>query len=99
MMTDLPNPNEFLDEEMEIVDLDGEPYVIIGELEHEGDVFLSLVPYVEDDEDDDEEEIEFVILKEVDENGEYFLATLDNEEQYAKIGNMFLELFASDDDE
>jgi uncharacterized protein YrzB (UPF0473 family) len=95
-MSDLPDGNDFFEEDAEIVDLDGEPFVVIGELEYESGTYLALVPYGE--EDDGEDEIEFVILKEVEEDGEYFLATIDDEELYAKIGGMFLELFDEEDD-
>jgi len=91
--------NEQEQEEAEIVNLDGEPFIIIGELEHEGDIFLALIPYEEEDENSDEEEVEFVILKEAEENGEYFLATIDDEGIYKQIGEMFLEFFEKEMEE
>ncbi|MDR0222718.1 MAG: DUF1292 domain-containing protein [Oscillospiraceae bacterium] len=85
---------EFVEEEAEIVDLDGEPFVVVGELDYEGEIYLALIPYEEGgDDEEEEEEIEFVVLKETEENGERFLATVDDEEKYAKIGEMFLDLF------
>jgi len=90
--------NDFDEEGIEIVELDGEDFEIIGELEYEGETYLALTRYSEE-EDDDEEEGEFIILREVDENGEYNLATIDDEEFSDKIGEMFLELLGEDDEE
>jgi len=83
----------------EIIDLDGEPFISVGELEYEGETYVALTPYNEEEDEEDEvsedgdEEAEFVILREVEENGEYFLATIDDDELYDKIGEMFLEVF------
>ena len=38
-----------------------------------------------------EEDTELVILKVGEENGEEFLATIDNDEEYERIGNIFIE--------
>ena len=100
-MSDVLNKNEYLegDETVEIVELDDSPFEIIGELEHEGDVYLALIPYVEDSEDESSEEsdeikeTEFVILKESEEDGENYLVTVDDSDLYQKIGNIFLNLF------
>jgi uncharacterized protein YrzB (UPF0473 family) len=102
--------NELLDmdmyEDAHIIDLDGEPFEIIGELEHEGGEYLALIAYTPDDEDDigddtQDEQVEFVILKQ--EQGqndeEYYLSTIDDDELYEKIGEMFLKQFASQDEQ
>ncbi|MCL2036244.1 MAG: DUF1292 domain-containing protein [Oscillospiraceae bacterium] len=85
------------EEAVEIVDLDGEPFVIIGELEHEGEVYLALISHedYEKEDENEEDDIEFVILKEVEEeDGELALETVDDDELYEELGNGFLELFA-----
>jgi hypothetical protein len=88
--------NEMLemDEQVEVIDLDGKPFAIIGELEHENELYFALIPYDKEENENEEEELEFVILKEMEENGEHFLATIDDDDFYEKIGGMFLELFA-----
>ena len=87
--------NDFIEEEgVEIVDLDGEPFEIIGELEHEGETYFALIPYSEEDYDEEsEEDVEFVILKESDEEDGYFLVTIDDDDFYDKLGQEFLEMF------
>ena len=80
--------------EPEIVELDGEQFEIIDAMEYEGVNYVALVPYSED-EIDEEDDTEFVVLREVEENGEYFLATIDDDELSDKIGEMFLAHFDS----
>jgi len=98
---DINKGNEIINDpndQVEVVDLDGEQFAVIGELEYEGGVYFALVPY-EEEEVDEYEELEFVILKEVEENGEHFLATIDDDDFYEKIGEMFLELFAENSED
>ncbi|MCL2077517.1 MAG: DUF1292 domain-containing protein [Oscillospiraceae bacterium] len=88
-----PNNGEF---EPDIVELDGEPFEIIDAMEYEGANYLALIPYDEnaDFEDmDGEEETEFIVLREVEENGEYFLSTIDDDRLSDKIGDLFLARF------
>ncbi|MBQ4466458.1 MAG: DUF1292 domain-containing protein [Oscillospiraceae bacterium] len=60
-------------------------------MEENGTVYYALVPYTEDPEAVIEEDTELVILKVGEENGEEFLATIDNDEEYERIGNIFIE--------
>ena len=59
----------------------------------EGDaVYYALVPYMEDPEAMIEEDTELVVLKlGTDENGEDCLSTIDNDEEYERIGRIFLD--------
>ena len=69
-------------------------------LEVDGTVYYGLIPHNEDAETLIEEDTELVILKAgVDENGEDFLSTIDNDEEYERIGQMFLEKSFEEDDE
>ena len=53
--------------------------------------YYALVPYYDDPTKELEADTELVILKsEEDENGEEILASIDNDEEYEKIGAMFL---------
>ena len=89
------NPNELSDGEevVEIIDIDDEPYEIIDTLEYDGITYYALTPFNESGEFGENEE--FSVLQEVEENGEFFLATIDDEETDAKIGKMFEEKFNS----
>ena len=97
-MADVLNSGEYLDEteeNIEIVDLDGEPFEVIGDLEYEGEIYLALVRYKEEAEEAEETDGEFIVLRESQENGEDYLVTVDDNVLYDKIGGMFLEMFSS----
>lgn len=81
---------EFEEYEPQIVELDGEPFEVIDAVCYDGQNYVALVPYTESD-DLEDEEVEFIILKEVEENGEYMLATVDDEELYNEVGEAFIE--------
>lgn len=89
------NSNE--EYEPQIIDLDGEPFEVIDGICYEGTNYVALVPYTESDEM--ETEAEFVILKEIEENGEFLLSTIDDEALYKELGDVFLERFESDFEE
>jgi hypothetical protein len=79
--------------EPDIIELDGEQFEIIDALTFEGVNYLALIPYDENEDEDDEEDAEFIVLKEVEENGEYFLSTIDDDELSDRIGELFLAHF------
>lgn len=87
--------NEGLDENFEeyepqIVDLDGDPFEVIDGICYEGQNYVALVPFTEDDELESED-VEFIILK-VDEQGdETVLSTVDDDDLYDEIGEAFIE--------
>ncbi|MCM1054590.1 MAG: DUF1292 domain-containing protein [Bacteroides sp.] len=81
---------EFEEYEPQIVELDGESFEVIDAVCYDGQNYVALVPYTEDDESEDDE-VEFIILKEVEENGEYMLATVDDEDLYNEVGEAFIE--------
>ena len=68
-------------------------------LEVDGNVYYGLIPHTEDAEAMIEQDTELVILKVGEENGEEFLATIDNDEEYDRIGQMFLDRMDEDDEE
>ncbi|MBR5459994.1 MAG: DUF1292 domain-containing protein [Clostridia bacterium] len=58
-------------------------FEIIGELEHEGNVYFALVPCAEDGD-------EFVILKLAkDEDGNDMLVTIDDDDEFDKVADVF----------
>lgn len=97
------NADEVSDEyEPQIVELDGEPFEVIDAICYDGQNYVALVPYTEDDEMEDDN-LEFLILKEVEENGEYMLATVDDDALYDEVGEAFIEhletVFGDDHDD
>ena len=82
--------DELEEYEPQIVELDGESFEVIDAICYDGQNYVALVPYTESDELENEE-VEFIILKEVEENGEYMLSTVDDEELYDEVGEAFIE--------
>ena len=77
-----------------LVELEGEKFEIIDILEYEGKNYAALTKYIEDDGEEDEEG-EFIILEVLDDPDEKLctLRTVDDEELYTRIGDMFIEMF------
>lgn len=67
-------------------------FELIDQLELGNDSYFAFIPYAPDPEELLNSDGELVILKEIkDENGETILATIDNDEEFDKIGGIFLE--------
>ncbi len=67
-------------------------FALLGTLEHEGAVYKALIPVNEDGE---EESNEYVILKlGVDENGEDILETIEDDEEFDRIADIFDDEFS-----
>ena len=67
-------------------------FEMLDTLEVDGERYYALVPYYEDPTKELEADAELVVLKaEYDENNEEILVTIDSDEEYEKIGNMFLD--------
>lgn len=95
----MDNEEIFDDEEFPIlilVDEDGEEheFELLAELEIEDQSYRVLVPAAEDEEEvDEEEEVEVVILKVVyDEEGNEFLADIEDDEEWEKVADAWQEL-------
>ena len=92
------NINEEEEFAPELIDLEDEEgntvtFEIIDGLEFEGCGYYALIPY-NDNDDEEVDEDEFVILKETEKDGETYLATIDNDEEYDRVGAAFLERFS-----
>lgn len=86
--------NEMAADLYTLVDEEGveQTFEMIDVMEVDDERYYALVPYFEDPSQELEADTELVILKsEYDENNEEILASIDNDEEYEKIGNMFLE--------
>ncbi len=67
-------------------------FELMDVMEVDGTTYYALVPYSEDPEAALEEDTELVILKAgADDDGVDFLSTIDNDEEYDRIGNMFID--------
>lgn len=92
---------EYTPEIYTLTDEDGNEheFELLDILEDNGNVYYGLVPYMEDPEAALEEDTELVILKVGEEDGEEFLATIDNDEEYDRIGKLFLDMLAEAEEE
>ena len=91
----LNNENEEFEEyEPQIIELDGDQFEVIDAVCYDGQNYVALIPYTESDELEDDE-LEFIILKEIEENGEYTLSTVDDEELYNEVGEVFIDHIAN----
>jgi uncharacterized protein YrzB (UPF0473 family) len=95
----MDNEEIFDDEEFPIlilVDEDGEEheFELLAELEIEDQSYRVLVPAAEDEEEvDEDEEVEVIILKVVyDEEGNEFLADIEDDEEWEKVADAWQEL-------
>lgn len=72
----------------------------VDALEHNGTTYMAFFPVVEEDSEDEENEEEYglVILKSQMENGEEFLVTIDDEEEFDKVYDLFMEQILSDEE-
>ena len=88
-----------------LVDEDGneQTFEMLDCMEYEDEKYFALTPYFENPEDMLDDSGEVVILKSEFVDDEEMMVSIDNEEEYEKIGNIFMqrieEMFAFDDDE
>ena len=85
-----------VDEEEGIIELEDEEgnisrFEFVDRLEYNGTTYYALVPA---EYDENEGAAEFVVLKETLIDGEEMLATVDDDNEYQSIGEMFLERFS-----
>jgi uncharacterized protein YrzB (UPF0473 family) len=94
---------EIFDEEfpiMVLVDDEGveHEFELLAELEIEDENYRVLIPLEEDEEIDEEEEVEVIILKVVfDEEGNEFLADIEDDEEWEKVADAWQELVESEE--
>ncbi len=96
-MPDMNNMNDDMDMLADIYTLEDEEGVeqqfeLLDTMDVDGERYYALVPYSSDPAAQLAEDTELVVLKsEYDENNEETLVSIDNDEEYERIGNMFLE--------
>lgn len=82
-----------------LVDDEGneQAFELLDEMELDDERYFALAPYFENPEDLIEDECDLVILKAVlSEDGEELMSTIDNEEEYEKVGNIFIKKLMED---
>lgn len=92
-MADNFENNEMAADLYTLVDEDGveQTFEMIDVMDVDDERYYALVPYYDDPTKELEADTELVILKsEIDENNDEILASIDNDDEYKKIGNMFL---------
>ncbi|MCQ2505032.1 MAG: DUF1292 domain-containing protein [Saccharofermentans sp.] len=88
-MEDTP---EYGQELFTLVDEEGNEseFELLDAMEIDGQKYLALVPYVENLEDLNADNEDLVILKVEVNDGEEILAVIEDDDEYDKVGNMFL---------
>ena len=78
-------------------------FEVLGEMEYNGAEYCALIPYYENEEELLQDDGEFVILKREVVDGEEMLCTIEDDDEYDAVGNLFLQelsdLYDGDEDE
>ena len=76
-----------------LVDDDGneQNFEVIDTMEQDDEIYYALMPVFDKEEDYLDDDGDFVVLKLVEDAEEELLATIDDEEEYDRIGAIFLE--------
>ncbi|MDE7361960.1 MAG: DUF1292 domain-containing protein [Oscillospiraceae bacterium] len=90
------NEDVFLDEDEGIIELEDEEgnvtrFEFVDRAEMNGVIYYALIPA---DYDEEEGASEFVVLKEIETDGESMLATVDDDAEYNAVGEMFIQRFS-----
>ena len=73
-------------------------FELIMEKEIDGVTYSAFIPYSEDQNYDDPENLEYYIFKqEADENGEIVFSTIDDDDEYDKIADIFGDITFDDE--
>jgi uncharacterized protein YrzB (UPF0473 family) len=87
-----------------LIDEEGneQTFEMMDALEQDGEKYYALIPYYENPDELVEDDGELVILKVQDDNGEELLVSIDDDEEFDKIGEIFLkrleEMFDEEDE-
>lgn len=76
-----------------LVDEDGieQAFELLDSMELDGERYFALMPYYENPEEMVESDGELVVLKAETVDGEEMMATIDDDEEYDRVGNLFLD--------
>ena len=84
--------NEFTPELMELIDEHGNRkcFELVDAVEMYGEQYFAMLPAIEDD-DFLNANLELVIMKVVEENGEEVLASIDDEQEFEEVSRYFMK--------
>jgi uncharacterized protein YrzB (UPF0473 family) len=84
--------NEYTPELFELVDDEGNKrnFELVDAAEIGGEQYFAMVPAIED-EDFLNADLDLVILKSIEEDGEEILASIDDDDEYDKVSRFFFE--------
>lgn len=76
-----------------VTDEDGQEHTfeVLDALDYKDERYLAVVPAYEEEEDLLEEDMNLVIMKVVEEDGEEFLDIVDDDEEFYEVGDLFAE--------
>jgi uncharacterized protein YrzB (UPF0473 family) len=99
---EIGNENE-MDMEIEIYTLtedDGKEsdFELIGRVDLDGQTYVALAPIDADEELDEDEEGGFVVLKVVEEDGEEVFVTIDDDDEFDRVADIFEDELMQDMD-
>ena len=81
----------------------GQVFEMLDAMEYEGEKYYALTPYYENPEETLGDDGEVVILKSDFDGDEEIMVSIDDDEEYERIGNIFMkrieEMFEFDDEE
>lgn len=88
--------NEFENQEIETITLDfkdgdSEEFEVIGTFEHEGDSYIALTPY-DDDEDSEDEPLIYLFACSEEEDGYLDIFDIEDDDLYEAVARSFEEL-------
>ena len=66
-------------------------FEVLGEMEYEDANYCALIPYYENEEDLLKDDGEFVVLKREMVDGEEMLCTIEDDDEYDAVGNLFIQ--------
>lgn len=80
-----------------LVDEDGseQAFELLDMMELDGERYFALLPYYEDADEALESDGDLIVLKAEIVDGEEMMASIDDDEEYEKVGNLFLEKLAA----
>ena len=77
-----------------LIDEDGieQAFELLDVMEYEDERYFALIPYFETEDDTINDDGELIILKsQMDENDDELMISIDDDDEYQKIGNIFIE--------
>ena len=87
------NENEMSPNLLSLVDEEGneQSFELLDVLEIDDNRYFALIPYYENPEESLEDNGDLIVLKSETVDGEEMLASIEDDEEYERIGEMFLE--------